>query len=161
MGTEFQFEAEAPILWPPDAKCWLIWKDPDDGKDWGREEKGTTEDEMVGWHHQLNGYGFGYTLGVGDGQGGLAWCGSWGRKESGTTEQLNWTEFQLRMVKNSGDRWWWELHNTTMWMYLMPLNCENNIFYMAFLTINKTFKRNAQYDLFPQVCKNQNYMTMY
>ena len=51
-------EAEAPILWPPDVKSWLIGKDPDAGKDWGREEKGTTEDEMVGWHHQLNGYEF-------------------------------------------------------------------------------------------------------
>ena len=60
-------EAETPILWPPDAKSWLIWKDPDAGKDWGQEEKGTTEDEMVGWHHQLNGQGFGCTPRVGDG----------------------------------------------------------------------------------------------
>ena len=60
-------EAETPILWPPDAKSWLIWKDPDAGKDWGQEEKGTTEDEMVGWHHWLNGHGFGWTPGVGDG----------------------------------------------------------------------------------------------
>ena len=81
-----------PILWPPDVKSWLIWKDPDAGKDWGQEEKGTTEDEMVGWHHQLNGHGFGWTPGVGDGQRGLACCGSWGRKESDTTEWLNWTE---------------------------------------------------------------------
>ena len=86
-------EAETPILWPPDAKSWLIWKDPDVGKDWGQEEKGTTEDEMVGWHHRLNGHGFGRTLGVGDGQEGLACCSSWGRKESDTTEQLNWTEY--------------------------------------------------------------------
>ena len=85
-------EAETPILWPPDAKSWLIWKDPDAGKDWGREETGTTEDEMVGWHHQLNGHGFGWTPGVDDGQGGLAYWGSWGRKESDTTERLNWTE---------------------------------------------------------------------
>ena len=66
-------------------------KDPDAGKDWGQEEKGMTVDEMVGWHHQLNGHGFGWTLGVGDGQGGLASWGSWGHKESDTTEQLNWT----------------------------------------------------------------------
>ena len=85
-------EAEAPILWPPDAKSWLIWKDPDAGKGWGQEEKGMTEDEMVGWHHWLDGHGFGWTLGVGDGQGGLECCGSWGRKESDTTEWLNWTE---------------------------------------------------------------------
>ena len=54
-------EAETPILWPPDAKIWLIWKDPDTGKDWGQEEKGMTEDEMVGWHHRFNGHGFGWT----------------------------------------------------------------------------------------------------
>ena len=71
-------EAETPILWPPDVKSWLIWKDPDAGKDWKQEEKGTTEDEMVGWHHQLNGHEFGWALG-GDGQGGLARCGPWGR----------------------------------------------------------------------------------
>ena len=70
-------EAETPILWAPDVKSWLIWKDPDAGKDWGQEEKGMTKDEMVGWHHQLNGHGFRWTLGVGDGQGGLAYCGSW------------------------------------------------------------------------------------
>ena len=85
-------KAETPILWPPDAKSWLIGIDPDAGKDWGQEEKGMTEDKIVGWHHRLNRHGFGWTLGVGDGQGGLACCGSWGRKESDTTEQLNWTE---------------------------------------------------------------------
>ena len=86
------FEAETPVLWPPDAKSWFIWKDLDAGKGWGQEEKGTTEDEMVGWHHRLNGHGFGWTPGVGDGQGGLACCSSWGRKESDMTERLNWTE---------------------------------------------------------------------
>ena len=85
-------EAETPILWPPDAKSWLIWKDPDAGKDWRQEEKRMTEDEMAGWHHWLSGHGFGWTPGVGDGQGGLAYCSSWGRKESDTTEWLNWTE---------------------------------------------------------------------
>ena len=79
------------MLWPPDAKSWLIWKDLDAGKDWGQEEKGMTEDEMVGWHHWLDGHGFGWTPGVGDGQGGLVCCSSWGRKESDMTE-LNWTE---------------------------------------------------------------------
>ena len=73
-------EAETPILWPPDAKCWLIGKDPDPGKDWGQEEKGMTEDEKAGGHHQLYGHGFGWTLGVGDGQGGLAFCNSCGCK---------------------------------------------------------------------------------
>ena len=73
-------EAETPILWPPDVKSWFIWKDPDAGKDWGQEEKRMTEDEMVGWHHQLIGHGFGWTPGVGDGQGGLACYGSWGHR---------------------------------------------------------------------------------
>ena len=73
-------------------KSWLILKDPDAGKDWGQEEKGTTEDEMVGWHHRLNGHGFGWTPGVGDGQRGLLYYSPWGRKESNTTERLNWTE---------------------------------------------------------------------
>ena len=70
-------EAETPILWPPDAKNQLIWKDPDAGKDWRREEKGKTEDEMVGWHHQLNGHEFEQALGIGNGQGGLACCSPW------------------------------------------------------------------------------------
>ena len=88
-------EAEAPILWPPDAKNWVIGKDPDAGKDWRREEKGTTEDEMVDWHHYLNGHVFGWTLGVGDGQGGLVCCSPWGLKESDRTEWLNLTEPKL------------------------------------------------------------------
>ena len=83
-------EGETLILWSPDVKSWLILKDPDVGKDWGEEEKGTTEGKMAGWRHRLNGHGFGWTPGVGDGQGGLACCGSWGRKESDTTERLNW-----------------------------------------------------------------------
>ena len=85
-------EAETPVLWPPDAKSWLIRKDSDAGRDWGQEEKGTTEDEMAGWLHWLDGHEFEWTLGVGDGQGDLACCSSWGCKESDTTERLNWTE---------------------------------------------------------------------
>ena len=88
---ETDVEAETLILWPPDVESWLIWRDPDAGKDWGQEEKGMTDDEMVGWHHQHNGHGFGWTPGVVDGQGGLACCGSWGRKELDMTERLNWT----------------------------------------------------------------------
>ena len=91
-------DAETPILWPPDGKNWLIWKDPDAGIDWRQEERGTTEDEMVGWHHRLDEHGFGWTLGVGDGRGGLACCGSWGRRESDTTEQLIWTELNLILL---------------------------------------------------------------
>ena len=86
--------AEAPILWPPDAKNWLTEKDSDAGKDWRREEKGTTEDEMVGWHHWLDGHESEQFLGVGDGQRSLACCSPWGHKESDTTERLN-----------NGDNW--------------------------------------------------------
>ena len=84
--------AETPVLWPPYAKSWLIGKDSDAGRDWGQEEKGTTEDEMAGWYHRLDGCEFEWTPGVGVGQGGLACYNSWGRKELGTTERLNWTE---------------------------------------------------------------------
>ena len=84
-------EVEAPILLPPDAKNWLIGKDPDAGKDWRQEEKQITEDKMVGWHHWLNGHEFEQALGDGDGQGSLACCSPWGCKELDTTEQLNWT----------------------------------------------------------------------
>ena len=96
-------KAETPVLWPPHAKSWLTEKDSDAGRDWGKEEKGTTEDEMAGWHHQLNGREFEWTLGDGDGQGGLACCNSWGRKEPDMTEWLNWTElnYSLKIIKNS------------------------------------------------------------
>ena len=96
-------KAEAPILLPPHAKSWLIGKDSDAGRDWGQEEKGMTEDEIAGWHHRLDGHEFGWTPGVGDGQGGLACCDSWGRKESDTTERLNWTE--LRVVWEIAAEW--------------------------------------------------------
>ena len=85
-------EAETPILWPPDVKNWLIWKDPDAGKDWRQEEKGTTEDEMVGWHHWLDGHEFEQAPGVGDEQGGLAWCIPWGWKSQ--TRLSNWSELK-------------------------------------------------------------------
>ena len=84
-------EAEAPILWPRDAKNWLIGKDSDVGQDW-RQEKGTTEDEKVGWHHWLNRHEFEQARGIGDRQGSLACCSPWGHKESDTTEWLNWTD---------------------------------------------------------------------
>ena len=91
-------EAETPILWLPDVKSWFIWKDPDAGKDSGQEEKGTTEGEIVGWHHQLNGHGYEWTPGDGDGQGGLACCCSWGCKELHTTEQLNWIVWNVLVL---------------------------------------------------------------
>ena len=85
-------EAEAPILWPPDVKNWFIRKDPDSGKDWRQEEKGKTEDEMVGWYLQFCGHEFEQALGVGDGQGSLACCSLGHHKELDMTERLNWTE---------------------------------------------------------------------
>ena len=92
-------DAEAPVLWPPDEKNWLIGKDPDAGKDWRQEEKGMTEDEMVGWHHRFNGHEFEQALGVGDGLGSLACCSHWGCKESDSTERLNWTCQQVNNLK--------------------------------------------------------------
>ena len=112
-------KAETPVLWPPHAKSWFIGKDSDAGRDWG-QEKGTTEDEMVGWHHQLDGRESEWTLGVGDGQGGLACCDSWGHKESDMTEQLNWTEL-MHLVEWSitGLRWIWG----TIGMGKIDANC--------------------------------------
>ena len=78
-------EAEAPMFWPPDAKSWLIGKDPDAGKHWRQKQKRETEDEMVGWHHLVNGHELGQTPGDGEGQGSLACCSPWGHKESDTT----------------------------------------------------------------------------
>ena len=101
-------KAEAAVLLPPHAKSWLIgrvdsgWYNPSDaGRDWGQEEKGTTEDELTGWHHRLDGREFEWTLGVGDGQGGLVCCNSWGCKESDMTERLNWTELKHEKFKIS------------------------------------------------------------
>ena len=122
-GTDV--EAETPILWPPDMKSWLIWEDPDAGKDWGQEEKRMTEDEMVGWHHQLNGQGFGWTSGVGDGQRGLVCWSSWGCKESDMTERmnwnwkLNWCWERLRAGGEGEDRGWdfW-MASPTQWTWV-------------------------------------------
>jgi len=98
-------KAETPVLWPPHVKSWLIGKDSDAGRDWGQEEKGTTEDEMAGWHHCLDGRESEWTPGVGDGQRGLACCDSWGHKESDTTEWLNWTELKEN-VENREQKYW-------------------------------------------------------
>ena len=100
--------AETPILWPPDAKNWLIGKDSDAGKDWRQEEKGTTEDKMIGWHHWLDGHEFEQAPGVGDGQGSLAWCGPWGLKELDTTEWLTWIELRKDQCVHTqlSDSWW-------------------------------------------------------
>ena len=92
-------KAETLILWPPHVKCWVFGKDSDAGRDWGQEEKGTTEDEMAERHHWLDGCEFEWTPGVGDGQGGLACYDSWGCKESETNEWLNWTELMISKTK--------------------------------------------------------------
>jgi len=96
---------EAPVLWPPHVKNWLIGNDSDAGRGWGWEEKGMTENKMAGWHHRLNAHEFGWTPGVGDGQGGLACCDSWGHKESGMTDLLNWTELISSQITKIYDLW--------------------------------------------------------
>ena len=105
-------EAETSIFWPPNTKNWLIRKDPDAGKDWRQEEKAMTEDEVVGWHHWLNGHELEQVLGAGDGQGSLACCSPWDHKESDMTEWQNWTELRGKgvsemreRVQRYGDRW--------------------------------------------------------
>ena len=124
-------EAKTPVLWPPDMKSWLIWKDPDVGKDWRQEEKGTTKDEMFGWHYRLNGHEFGWTSGVGDGQRGLACCGSWGRKESAATE-LNWTNEQLGQCGNQKSRFW---HSTTSFKLLRTF-CISKVSHFGLIWLN-------------------------
>ena len=113
-------EAETPILWPPDAKSWLVWKDPDAGKDWRQEEKGMTEEEMVGWHHWLDGHECEQTLGDGDGQGSLAWCSPWLAKSQ--TWLSDWTElnnlnFFLFLFNNKGNEiLWGYISITVTWL---------------------------------------------
>ena len=94
--------AQTPVLWPPHAKSWLTGKDSDVGRDWG-QEKGTTEDEMAGWHHWLDGRESEWTPGVGDGQGGLVCCDTWGHKELDMTEQLNWLTSKLLHYTHSNN----------------------------------------------------------
>ena len=113
-------KAETPVLWPPHVKSWLIEKDSDAGRNWGQEEKEMTEDEMAGWHHRLDGHEFEWTLGVGDGQGGLACCSSWGRKESDMTEWLNWTElksYESQSLKNDIS-----IKTNIQWIFLSSLS---------------------------------------
>ena len=91
-------KAETPVLWPPHGKSWHIGKDSDAGRDSGQEDKGTTEDEMAGWHHWLDGHEFEWTLGADDEHGGLACCNSWSHKELDTTEWLNWTDVYIYIL---------------------------------------------------------------
>ena len=120
-------EAETPILWPADTKNWLIWKYPDPGKDWRLEEKGTTEDEMVGWHRWLNGHEFEQALGAGDGQGSLVCCSPWDHKESDRNEWLKWTELNwnnswmlmvVMMTWSQWEHWYHNLQGNCRWMLI-------------------------------------------
>ena len=136
-------EAETPILWPPDEKNWFIGKDPDAGKDWRQEEKGMTENEIIGWHHQLNGHESVQAPGVGDGQASLACCSPWGRKESDTTEQLNWTEvyytetFLYEIDQNSPDGNCRNFALHSCWKKLNPLQIEDEVSLFFFLNIGQ------------------------
>ena len=121
----YDAKAETPVLWPPHAKSWLIGKDSDAGRDWGQEEKGTTEDERAGWHYWLDGCESEWTPGVGDGQGGLACCDSWGHKESDTTERLNWTELKINILelKNTNEK----LNEWAQWKTERKVQSEESI----------------------------------
>ena len=115
-------EAETPILWPPDAKNWLTGKDPDAGKDWRWEEE-TTEDEMVGWHHRLNGQEFEQALGVGDGQGSLACCSPWVLQSR--TWLSDWTE--LPLLRTEKKESFWNMRQWVTWIWCESLNCQSTL----------------------------------
>ena len=124
-------EAEAPVLWPPHAKGWLIGKDPDAGRDCGQEEKGTTEDEMAGWHHRLDVHEFGWTLGVGDGQGGLACC-IHGVAESGHSWATKLNRVWGKMKSCTGKR-----KGIIMVYYITHLLSPNSAWFVVDLTIDQ------------------------
>ena len=129
-------EASTPILWPVDAMNWLIGKDPDAGRDWGQEEKGTTEDGMAGWHHWLDGLESEWTPEVGYGQRGLVCCDSWGRKESDTTERLNWTELSAFVFFTQ--IFFWNFKSSTFWKVKKKslfdfLHIKTNVFCFSFV----------------------------
>ena len=139
-------KAETPVLWPPHVKSWLIGKDSDAGRDWEQEEKGTTDNEMAGWHHWLDGREFEWTPGDGNGQGGLACCNSWGLKESDTTERLNWTDNVIRtnfltwgmsvvnqLIKSNNDSNFYHINSLLQNWALLRL------WLMAFLFSNSSF----------------------
>ena len=112
-------KAEAPVFWPPHVKSWLFGKDPDAGRDWGQEEKGTTEEEITGWHHWLDGCEFEWTPGDGDGQGGLACCSSWGRRVGHNwATELNWTELKNQWLKEK----FYKILNNFGWRNIFSLS---------------------------------------
>ena len=134
-------KAETPVLWPPHVKSWLIGKDPDAGRDWGQEEKGTTEDEMAGWHHRIDGREFEWTLGVGDGQGGLACCNSWGRRVGHDwATELNWTEPYPRWQYSSVESSRQQLSSPCKQVIFL-----NSVFCVQFLTKVKDNEQRPNY----------------
>ena len=131
-----RLDTEAPILWPPDVKSWLIGKDPDAGKDWGQEEKGMTEDEMVGWHHWFRGHEFEKTVGDSEVQGSLTCCSPWGSKESHTTEQLNYSNNKNPESPKACFSFAWLFwgismvsHKKNSCITKVSIFCRNNIFF--------------------------------
>ena len=125
-------KAETPVLWPPLVKSWLIVKDLDAGRDWGQEEKVMTEDEMAGWHHQLNAHEFEWNLGVGDGQGGLACCNAWGHKELDTTEQLNWTDIKKKKKIVNLHQYMFAWKITTLYSWLVNITSFSELLFWYF-----------------------------
>ena len=123
-------EAETTIVWPPHTKSWLTGKDPDAGSDWGQEEKGMTENVRVGCHHQLNGHGSWWNLGVGGGQGGLVCYGLWDHKDLDMTEWLNWTELNLEKTlmlgkfEGRGRRGWQRMSWLGVIINVMDMNLD-------------------------------------
>ena len=133
-------EAEAPRLWPPDTKNWLIGKDLDAGRDCGHEEKGMTEDKMVGWHHRLNGHEFEQGPGVGDGQGSLACCSPRGPKELDTTEQLNWNINKILKFSSSITVATFQILSSYMWLLTTMLDSITDVMDMSLSKVQELVK---------------------
>ena len=143
-------EAETPLLWLPHVKSWLNGKNPDAGRDGGQEEKRTTEDEMAGWHHRLDGLEFEWTPGDCDGQGGLLCCDAWGRKESDMTAQPNWTELNVKILK----LWEWMICLWTQSEWVVKLNFRSRLWWpqISFLLETTTLFSLTQTD--PKILVN-------
>ena len=140
-------EAEAPVLWPPHVKSWLIGKDFDAGRDWGQEEKGTTEDEMAGWHHKLDVPGSEWTPGDGDGQGGLACCDSWVRRVGHDwATELNWTELAYMPI-----RWIIGSYARYMFNYFWRIS---RLFSIVIISIQIPIRSAAGLLFFPPLCQH-------
>ena len=131
-------ETEAPILWPPDAKIWLIRKDPNDGKEWRQEEKGITEDEMVGWHHQLDGHEFEQASRVGEGQGSLSCCSPWGCKDLDMTERLNWIELN-HTIPGEFHHHLLQLQPSSLWMWLPHMFIPTEAWIETFILVHPSW----------------------